>query len=67
MVKTFFLLYQDTGNEEILKNIQITKDFLYGVKETKVDGNLILEADTDTPFTFYANDYNECMEECKAL
>lgn len=55
----------DIGNEESLKGVQIAKDYLYGLKETTVDGILILEEDKDSQFTFLVNDHKECMAECK--
>ena len=48
----YFLFPSDTGNEEVMDGVQITGDLLFGLDEE--------------PLTIYAEDYTECMEECKS-
>ena len=48
----YFLFPSDTGNEEVMDGVQITGDLLFELNEE--------------PLTVYADDYTECMEECKS-
>ena len=48
----YFLFPSDTGNKAVMDGVQITGDILFGVNEE--------------PLTVYAEDYTECMEECKS-
>ena len=71
VVNVFFLLlhyilfHSDTGNKEVMDGVQILEDYLYGVTETRKGGNLIVDSAPKKPLTVYADDYTECMEECK--
>ena len=48
----YFLFPSDTGNKEVMNGVQIKGDILFGLNEE--------------PLTIYAEDYTECMEECKS-
>ena len=48
----YYLFPSDTGNKEVMNGVQITGDILFGLDEE--------------PLTIYAEDYTECMEECKS-
>ena len=48
-----------------MDGVQIREDYLYGVKETIDGGNVIVDSTPNEPLTFFADDYTECMEECK--
>ena len=48
-----------------MDGVQILEDYLYGVKEIIEGGNLIVDSTPNEPLTVYADDYTECMEECK--
>jgi len=55
----------DTGNKEVMNGVQILEDYLYGVTEITEGGNLIVDSTPKEPLTVFADDYTECMEECK--
>ena len=62
---SFNFFHSDTGNKEVMDGVQIIENYLYGVTETKEGGNLIVDSTPNEPLTVYADDYTECMEECK--
>ena len=51
-INSLLFFPSDTGNNEVMDGIQITGDILFGLNEE--------------PLTVYAEDYTECMEECKS-
>jgi len=53
-----------TGNEKMLQGVQIISDFLDEVKAETENGISTLSEDK---FSFYANNEEECMEECQSL
>ena len=61
----YVLFHSDTGNKEVMDRVQILEDYLYGVTEIREGGNLIVDSTPKEPLTVYADDYTECMEECK--
>ena len=64
----FLFLLSGIGNEKVLQGIKITKDFIFGVKETVDDnGILTVEEDKESPYMIYVDDYKECIQECKDL
>ena len=64
----FSVLLSGIGNEKVLQGIRITKDFIFGVKETVDDnGILTVEEDEESPYMIYVDDYKECIQECKDL
>ena len=62
---SFHFIPSDTGNKKVMDGVQILEDYLYGVTETRDGGNLIVDSTPKEPLTVYADDYTECMEECK--
>ena len=48
-----------------MDRVQILEDYLYGVTEIREGGNLIVDSTPKEPLTVFADDYTECMEECK--
>ena len=55
----------DTGNKEVMDEVQILQDYLYGVTEIREGGNLIVDSTPKEPLIVYADDYTECLQECK--
>jgi len=54
----------NTGNHEIMENVELTDDYLFGVEEQSTGGETLLNYNSTTPFTFYAQDHQDCIDEC---
>ena len=57
--------FSETGNEEVLENVAIIEDYLFGVKVSNNGTHVIVEPSNEA-ISIYLNDHLECREECIA-